>query len=402
MTYDVQSPGAARLWPYPPDWNEGFDVRRAFKTDIFTSRNNNEQRRATRTSPRFEVEYKATVEGDDHRDAKHFLRAWQNKPTIVPDFARWARLTAGAALSATAIVIDPLPVWAAEGQNLILCGAGGLQERVLVDSVAGTTLNLADALDHAWALDSVVRPTFFGLLDGKIAGRRIHRGAASYEVRLDCYPGGEPPREEGTAWATYNDREIFTLVPDYSGTPNISGLWPVERIDYDVGRTAQFRPIDRAETLLEADFRGLSADEAGEVEQFFDRMKGRCKAFYAPTWEKDFTLAAAAGSGTSTFLDEGSALAADFGSVDYSEEDMGIAVCLTDGSHIYRRITDIAPSGGNSQVTVDAAWGTALSTANVARISWMPVRRFASDEMTTGWNSPRSADLRLAFQSVKS
>jgi hypothetical protein len=84
-----------------------------------------------------------------------------------------------------------------------------------------------------------------------------------------------------------------------------------------------------------------------------------------------------------------------------------VAVCLTDGTIIYRRITDIAASGGNSVVTVNAAWGTALSSANVARISRMPLSRFASDDMTTSWRTPAhrfgaaqlSAGLRLmAFE----
>lgn len=401
MTYDVQSPDVARLWPYLPDWAGGFDVRRGFKTDIVTSRNNTEQRRATRTDPRISVEYRTVVSDGDFRDAKHFLRAWQNKPAIIPDFARWARTTAQSNSGTSALTVDPMPVWAVAGQNLILCGAGNVMERVLVASIAGTTINLEDTLDSTWASNSVLRPTFFGLLDGKIGARRPNRGAAEIEVSLDCYPGGEPARDEGSAWATYNSREIFTLVPDYSGPPSVQSLWPVERVDFGVGRTAEFRPIDRAETLVELDFKGLSPTEVAEVEQFFDRMKGRRTAFYMPTFEKDFELVGSAGSGTAIITVEGNDLFADFGSVDYSDEDMGLAICLTTGTNIYRKITDIGSSGGNSTITVDANWGTGLNTSNVARISWMPVRRFAADEMTTGWKTTLSADVRLPFQSVK-
>jgi hypothetical protein len=401
MTYGVQSPDAARLWAYGPDWSAGFDVRRGFRTDITTSRNNTEQRRAIRTDPRMGVEYRTVVSGDDFRDAKHFLRAWQNKPTIVPDFARWARTTAGAILGASAIVIAPLPAWAAAGQNLLLCGEGGAIERVLVDNVAGTTINLVDPLASAWASGSVVRPTFHGLLDGKITGSRRNRAAAEISVRLDSYPGGEPPRTAGAAWATLNAREIFTLLPDYLGAPSVSSLWPVEEIDYGRGRTAQFRPFDLGQGLVEADFKGLNVALAGECEQFFDRMKGRRGAFYLPTWEKDFELAATAGSGTATMLASGTDLVADFGSTDYADVEEALAVWLIDGTTIYRRITDISASGGNSQITVDSNWGTALTIATVARISRMPLVRFGSDEMTTSWRTPLNADARLSFQSVR-
>lgn len=399
MTYDVLSPDAARLWDYLPDWRSGFDVRRSFKTDIKPSRSNLEQRRALRNDPRFSIQYRTVATDADLRAANHFLRAWQNKPTIIPDYALWALTTAGASGGATAIVIDPVPAWVAAGQNLMLCGADN--ERVLVDSVAGTTINLADPLANAWASGSVVRPTFFGLLDTQISTSRRTYGAAEINVSLDCYPGGEPPRAVGTAWATLGDREIFTLQPDFAGPPSLAAVWPMDRIDYDLGRTAEFRPVAAAARLLEAGFNGLEATKAGEAEQFFDRMKGRRGAFYMPTWEKDFLLNATAASGSSAFVATGSALAADFGSVDYSTVEEAVAVFLTSGTVLYRRISDISASGGNSVVTVGSSWGVELTTATVARICLMPLWRFASDEMTTSWRTPQRADVRLPFQQVR-
>lgn len=399
MTYDVQSPDAARLFPYLPDWRSGFDVRRSFKTDIKVSRNNTEQRRSIRTSPRLSAEYRTVVSEDDLRNANHFLRSWQNKPTVVPDFARWALTTASASGGASAIVINPLPAWVAAGQNLILCGDE--DELVLVDSVAGTTVNLADPLANAWPSGSVVRPTFFGLMESKIGTSRPTRGAAEITVSIDCYPGGEPPRAVGTAWATLNGREVFTPTPDYAGPPTISSVWPMDRVDFEIGRTAQFRPVAEAQSMLEADFTGFSPTEMAEVEQFFDRMKGRRTAFWMPTWEKDFVLNATAGSGTSAFVATGSDWASDFGATDYSAIDVGVAVFLTDGTEIYRQITDISASGGNSQVTVNAAWGTALTVATVARICLMPLWRFANDDMTSSWRTPLKAETRLSFQQVR-
>ena len=401
MTYDVQTPEAARLWPYIPDWRSGFDVRRSFKTDIATSRNNTEQRRALRDEPRLACEYRVVVAEDELRDANNFLRAWQNKPTIVPDFARWARLTATSTAGATTLDVSPLPAWAATGQNLILCGEGNVMERVTVAGVAGTTITLEGSLVATWASGSVIRPTFFGLMESKVASRRWNRGAAQFEVTIDCYPGGTPPRDTGTAWATLNDREIFTLQPDYRGQPSIAGLWPMDRIDYQRGRTAQFRPVEEAQRLVEADFRALSAAQAAQTEQFFDRMKGRRGAFYVPTYEKDYVLAASALSGSSAFLAEGPTIAADFGSIDYADTDEAVAICLTDGTTLYRRITDISASAGNSLISVDSSWGVALNSGNVARISRMPLYRFASDEMVMSWQTPLHADTSLAFQGVK-
>jgi hypothetical protein len=337
MSYDVEAPSAARLWPYAPDWVRTFDVNRSYLTDIVTSRDNTEQRRALRDQPRLSATYQTTLSGSDRQAADHHMRAWQNEPVVVPDFARWARLTGSSSGGSSALTISPMPAWVAAGQPLVLCKSG-VQEEVIVDSAGGSTLNSI---------------------------------------------------------------EVFTLEPDYVSPPSISDIWPVEEIDYGRGRTAQFRPVDRYARGAQYMFSGLDVATATELEQFFDRMKGRRTAFYLPTGEKDFTLAASAGSGASAFTASGSALASDFGSTDYSIVNEGVAVFLTDGSALYRRISDISASGGNSVVTVGSSWGVAISTANVARISRMPLTRFDADDMTTSWRTPLSASAQLPFLQVK-
>lgn len=400
MTYDVLTPGVARLWPYSPDWSRPFEVKRSFLTDIAgPSRDGTEQRRATRDTPRLSVQYQTVVSGSDRRAADHHLRAWQNKPVVVPDFVRWSLLTGSSLAGTSTLTIASPPSWIAEGQPLVLCKAGTVEE-VLVVGVAGSTVTLDDPLVSAWDAGAVIRPTFFGLFDGKIASTRPNGGTASISVSITCYPGGEPPRDAGSAWATLGGIEVFTLVPDYASPPNVSHLWPVDQIDFGRGRTAQFRPVDFMARALEAEFTGLGLADATALEQFFDRMKGRRTAFYLPTTEDDFGLAAPALSGDTAFLASGSALATDFGATDYAAVNEGVAVCLTDGTTLYRRISDISASGDNSLVTVNAAWGVALSTTNVARISRMPLSRFATDDMTTSWRTPLSASAALSFQQV--
>lgn len=399
MSYDVQTPALARLWPYAPDWSRPFDVRRAFKTDIVTSRDNTEQRRATRTDPRLSAEYRTVVAGAERRAAELHMRAWQDKPVVVPDFARWARLTGSSAGGTSTLTITPMPVWAEAGQPLVLCKPGVVEE-VLVVGVAGSTITLDDPLVNAWSAADVLRPTFFGLFDGRIASARPNRDTAAFDVAIACYPGGEPARDAGAAWATLNAIEVFTPQPNYAGQPSVGYLWSVDQVDYDRGRTAQFRPVTAGARTLEAEFNGLAVAAATQLEQFFDRMKGRRGAFYVPTWEQDCVLAASALSGSSAFVASGSTLASDFGAIDYAAVNEGLAVCLTNGTRLYRRITDIAASSGNSLVTVDSAWGVALSTANVARISRMPLSRFASDEMVMSWRTPLTAASRLSFQQV--
>lgn len=399
MSYDVLTPAAARLWPYAPDWSRSFEVKRSYLTDVITSRDGTEQRRSRRDQPRLSAGYRTIVSGDSRRAAEHFLRSRQDQSVAVPDFARWARLTGSSAATTSTLTISPVPVWIAAGQPLVLCKTG-ITELVKVIGVAGSTITLDDLLVNGWASGDVVRPSFFGLLSGKMGSTRPNGDVADYDVSIDCYPGGEPARDAGSAWASVGGIEVFTLQPDYVGPPQIDDIWPVEQVDYEQGRTAQFRPIAAHALGMEASFNGLDLTTTTKLEQFFDRMKGRRTAFYLPSWQSDFVLAAPAGSGTATIEVEGTDLFDDFGSLDYSVVNEGIAICLTDGASIYRRITGIGDGGPNSIITVNTTWGADLSSDNVARLSRMDLTRFNTDEMVTSWRTPLTAGAQLSFLGV--
>lgn len=397
MTYDLNTLSAARLWPYQPDFGSGYEMRRAFLSDRFASRSNTEQRRALRDTCRLSASYQTVIADDELQAAKHFMRAWQNQPTAVPDFSRWVRTTGSSAETDTTLTIASPPAWVAASRHLVLCG-GGVRELVEVTSVAGSTVNLADPLAQAWPSGSVVRPVLFGLLDARLRAGRITRGAQRLDVRIAAYPGGEPVEDEGSASVTFGGYEVFQAEPDFQGEPGIDYLWPVEQIDYGFGRTAQFRPIDRQEQMIEAEFTGLSPSAAQAIEQVFLRAKGSRGAFYRPSCEKDMTLAANV-SASALMNVTGTALADDFASMGYDAGEAALEIVQTNGTRLHRTISSVAVNGSNSRITLNSA--VTITTATTARISWMPLVRFASDELATLWRSPLVAAIRTTFQTVK-
>lgn len=536
MTYDVGTLSAARLWPYHPDWASGFEIRRAFLTDITTSRSNRERRRAMRDVPRIAASYSSALTGDSLQGAKHYLRAWQNKPSAVPDFSRYVATTGSSSGGSSALTVAAPPAWMAAGRIAVLCG-GGDMELVEIEDVSGSTVTLAGALASAWPSGSIVRPAIFGLLDAKMQATRLTRGAHKLNLRIAAYPGAEPVDTDGTigihdewkyqsatnatpsppsaetppasgwsigagpfgdpdethdakvktAWLpdtaiwlerqlfgltwdisitvenaayvyvddvyvgglnvsnsdigtpatgtftvtgsklnilavddlsvkgdtddtylaitgtladldTFNGYEVFTAEPDFSVQPSLDHIWPVEQIDYGIGRTAQFRPIDRQEQMVECQFSGLTPATAEAIEQFFLRAKGRRNAFYRSTCEKDITLAANTSS-VAYFDAVGSDLFDDFGAVDFAANPTAIEIVQTNGTRTRKLITGITASGGNSRIAFSGA--LSLTVAGVARISWLPLVRFASDELATSWRGPAAGIIRATFQTVK-
>jgi hypothetical protein len=397
MSYDSLTPAAARLWHYPPDYSRGYEVRRSFLTDITTSRNETEQRRSLRDVPRLSVRYTTNLEGEDLAEAKLDLRFAQNQPRAVPDWSRFARTTTLASAGNTALEVDPAPAWLADGQLAFLCSATAT-ELVLLDYVNGTEINLAGALDNSWPSGSVIRPVIFGLLPGSIKAGRLTRGAQSFEITARAYPGTEPPEDPGTATDTFNGREVFAFEADQAGSPSIDYVLPVDEVDFEIGRTAQFRPVPQQSQVIEASFISRTRAEAVAIEQFFIRHKGRRTAFYRSTCEKDLRLAVNA-AGTNQITVAGRTLADLWTLADAPHTDTAIEIVLRNGTRLRRLISSVALVSGNSRLTLDTT--TTAAIADVARISWMPLVRFANDELVTLWQSPLSATISASFQSVR-
>lgn len=395
MSYDVLTPAAARLWSYSPEWGGGFRVTRSFDTDIFTSRSGREQRRALRDTPRMALEYQTVQSGRALQDAVQFLRANQNRPTVVPDFTLSALLSEAALVGADTIQIDTPPVWCAEGQTIVFCVAGA-DEKAVILSVDGDTITLTLPLATAKPLGAVVRPGHLGLLGSQIRANQFKPSAAEIGTLLVVYPGGEIPESEGAAGALFNGLEVFEGDADFKARPSFERIWRVEQVDFGRGRTAQFRPVVIPQEVELVTFTGVSASRAAAIEQFFLRQKGRRGVFYRSTCRPDLNYVSSAT--TTAFVVSGSGAADAFAGVNLTQRSQAIEIILRDGTRLRRLVTAVAPSAGNSRITVNSA--VTLSAATVARISWMPKARFAGDDLVTEWLSPYRATIATAFRTV--
>jgi hypothetical protein len=174
-------------------------------------------------------------------------------------------------------------------------------------------------------------------------------------------------------------------------------IWPVEQVDKGYGRTAQFRPVTRMQGVIEQQFTGLSSAQAQAFEQVFLRAKGMRGSFYRSTCKPDMVLNANATAST-TIVVQGRDIADDFASSNFASISQAIEIIKRDGTRLRRLVTDINASGGNTALVLNAS--VTITTANVARISWLPRTRFAADDLTTEWVSPRFANIRAVFQTV--
>lgn len=399
MTYDLNTPALARLWPYEPDWSSPFKVTRSFLTDLLVPRSGIgfEQRRALRDVARLSLSYKTVLTDANLRTSGNWLRAAQNYPAVVPDFSRYVRLTGTTAALTDELTIASPPSWIAADKHLVLCGSDGLV-LVVVAGVVGDTVTLTANVTAEWATGSVVRPGIFGLMAPQQRQTWFTPKAGEVEIKLAAYPGGEPDEDEDSETLDlFNGLEVLTIDPDWSQSPAMDWLFPVEQVDRGVGRTAQFRPVTRSQGLIESQYGGLTVAQATTLERLFLRCKGMRGAFYRSTCRHDMVLQANV-TASALVTVTGPEIADDFGAVDYAEVGQAVEIIQTDGTRIRRNVTDIDASGGHSRLTLSSA--VTLTTGTTARISWLPKVRFASDDLTSEWITPARANIRAAFQTI--
>lgn len=397
MTYDISSKATAQLFAFPPDWGAGYEVRRSFQTDIITSRNGTEQRIALRQVPRLDVRYETLQSAAGLRQLNDWLRTRQNAPCALLDWSRYDETTAAASASDAFITCLYPEAWIADGELVVICD-GENEELLPITTVSDPTVNLGTALANSYASGAIIRPAIYGLLQARLRATRVTRGAHRVQVLLDAYPGAEPPEDAGIAVDTFNGYEVFSGDEDFGSRPTAVHIYPVEQIDFGVGRTAQFRPIEQQEQLIECTYNGLSIAQAEAIEQVFLRAKGRRGAFYRSTCQADFDIQGDL-SATTTIDVAGTTLADNFTGLDAPYDDTAIEIVLRNGTKLRRLISNITAVGGNSRITVTSA--VTAAEADRARASWLQLVRFASDDLTTRWVAPGKAEIACGFQTVK-
>lgn len=393
------------IWPFLPNWRrQPYLVSREYRTEIITSRSGREQRRAMRQTPRKRIEYLTGVKGDCLRDFDRQVVASQREGRTIPERVRFVTLPSGLGSGATSVTIDPVPSWIAADAALMLVNGADQSVRT-VASVVGTTVNFVESEAVIWPAGTRLHPALDGYLEATIPSQlmafahRVWRGVVDVSVIFHVDPGSEPEEDAGSAAATLAGREVFLTRPNRWTPISLNRLQEgAQSVDYGFGRVRRFFPVEFSTRLWEGSYTGCDFDNADELRQFFARMKGKQGEFYMPTWQADLVPTAGLTSAGTTITVSGTETDSTFSS---STVFKAIAVRKLDGTWITRTVTNIAPSGGNSEITVGAAWGEDVALGSIDMVSWLPVWRFASDILTMEWPRITVAETRMSFQMLE-
>ncbi len=285
----------------------------------------------------------------------------------------------GISLDVTAIDVT----YMAAGETVILA-EGGRYERRTIDSISASTLTFTEANGATpWPVGTRVYAALPAYLADTVDVVKPAADTLSAELRFDIDPGKDYFVPPAPAPVTFNGYEVFDRFPLRAEPVTSSHRSNLEMTDMDYGPVATRRPRDFPVEVMSMTVPACDAAKARLVEDVFERAEGRLGEFYMPTWENDLRIVSTAAAGQPDIVVDGEEVAAVFSGHPVYRS---VAVRFTDNTWEYNTAQSFAAAGGNTTITMQANWSRTIDPANVRRISWMPLWRFETDELTTEWN----------------
>lgn len=390
-----------KTWAFAPNWSASVSVQRDYKTDVMTSYNGKEQRRAIRQQPRTIMEFTSLLSFDETRQLRGDLASWQDKPWAITDFSRHTYFSTMVPPASMSADLARVPTWMLPNTSVVLRYEDRFETRT-VQSIAGNTVTFTTSLGSGWPAGTKIFPLLTAYLDVAINTTMHTNAAMTVPTRFNIIPGSEVKPQPASAARMFDGREMFLFKPNWAGEVQVNFEHPTESIDYERGRTAIFSPLPFTTTVRQATFLDRDQTESDETSDFFDRMKGRRGEFFAPSWTSDMDARQDANAGTFLLRVQGQDVF-NFYSADMVHRTF--CIVLLDGTIIPNKIDTLYTvsdiTGDDTIIECTIAWPVTVALENILMISWMPLSRLASDSLTVEWVTDTVAQYQISFNTLE-
>ena len=398
--YTIELSGRrAKINPLYVNWSGPYSVEYQFKTDIFTTRNGREQRRALRQTPRKIFDYLSTPYRDLFRAFQDLLASWHNNVVIMPELPRQVVLVEPLAVEdLTAEIAANTADWLVPNMQVIVAN-GDLYESRTIESVAGTTLTFSGPGLGDWPTGSKIHPALSGRVSGSLNGAHLTSNVARVQVKFEVTPASEMVLPLPNPPLMFNGRELF--VTKFNWLHDVDVTYESERevVDYQFGRVLIATPFPFSSTVRKTTFLGRNYDETKLLLDFFCRCRGQRGEFYMPTWEEDIIVYQNVPSASADLRIRGTDF---YTSYKDSTVYKAVMVRLKNGAVYYRRVQSVVlrddDIGVDSVIVCDENFPASFTPADVLMVSWMPVWRHATDTLTIVWETNSVAQTEMTFK----
>jgi hypothetical protein len=392
----------ARVSPLVPNWERPFEVTYNFKTEVITSRSGKEQRRAHRIWPRKTLSYTASPTGAQLRDFNALMDKWLNNVIVIPEVPMQAVVAATSDPGEVIVTLtENAPSWIVDDATVIFSYRGVYETRT-IDAVSGTQITLTGASALSWPAGTKVHPARAGRFAVNIRSQRLTNTAAEVAFEMQVTPGSEPVIAPPSAPQSFNGRELFLLKPNWSELPEITFESDRDTVDFEKGRIETFVPVAFNRRLMRFTYTGRDFAQVDLLREHFFRMRGQQGEFYAPTWERDVVPKGVNPATSNSIRINGTDFA---GLFEDSTVHKAVMIEYVDGTFQYTVVQDIYTvddsDGLDSVIQTEDALDQDVSSANISRISWLLVWRYAADALTVEWMTNAVGRCQVTFRTLE-
>lgn len=344
------------------------------------------------------MQFSTRYRDDCRRQFKAEIDNFQGALFAIPDWTRRVLSSTVMSNGAASLDVSGVPSWMVPGISLLF-RHNGRNEMYTLDSVADPVLTMLETNTGAdWPIGTRIYLGLPARLPKQISGEERLRNGWRSEIEFQVEPGRDEFVEAAPAALTFQGHEVWLKQPTRVQTPVYREQSGIEQTDYGVGRTETFERVTYHTSTLECVFSGCDVDSSLAIEEMFIRQRGRRGEFYMPTWTQDIVPASTIAAGAAAIGVSGDWIQR----YEASTTHKAIFIHFADGSHEFNSVTNITPAGSDSTLTLASPTANEIDPATIRRISWMPLRRFATDILTGEWVlKRRHARFTTAIQTLE-
>lgn len=287
------------LWSVQPNWSSPVTERLEWLTDVLQSRSMAEQRRALRRTPRRSFEFKINPVDRVRSYVDQWLHRLSADLVLLPLWHDQGALTATATATQSRLYLDTRwREFEVDGVGVVWTGPF-TYEVFQVSAITDDYVDLADPLVSTWAAGSKVYPARRAKLDtdSKLAAITSRVGDAVMNFTLDT---ANPMTTGAEVLPAYDGHPLVSLEPNRLDSLEQQFHRVMDELDSDTGKTYRVDPNSRAFQTQFYNWRADGRQQHSELRQTLYRLKGRQKAVWLPSFNRDLVTVEPVISGDTT------------------------------------------------------------------------------------------------------
>lgn len=366
------------VFPYPPEVPLVEELE--FLTDVLEVQDGTEQRIALRKNPRQSFDMTLSrEEGAERSRIEFLLYDWQARAIGLP---MWHESTvATSPITALDTVINVASTDFADyrvgGLAIILGDDEVTFDALEIDSLTSTTITFKTGTTLSFSTGAVVMPVRTAVLEREFTEQKSQVGNGNFGIRARVQDNDS---NLGNT-AAFNTFDGAVLLDGFNilGGSTLQETYEMSltELDAQIGVFSHQTNWDHNKRRSFKGFKTTSREELWNVRRLLHALRGRQVAFWLPTFYTNIVPTNDLNTGSSVIEME---------NVGYTrfvrnrDEKNMIRVTTTSGAELLREIiTSSEITSATEQLTVDTAWASTITIAEVARIEFYEKVRIDAD-----------------------